>query len=147
MTNASKLHFVYNVDATPVSLMMDFIHRIVDPATYPCRLCDLTYGRLIKKKSWRDFVATLPVPSEFHLRAGFRRAHPGLADEDLPAVFVERADGAVEVLISAAELREIETLTGLERLVRLRAARAAKPKSTAKTARARAPVKKKKAKR
>jgi len=49
------LHFVYNVDATPGALLRDFVHRIVDPATYPCRLCDLTYGRLLKKVEWSRF--------------------------------------------------------------------------------------------
>ena len=38
---------------------MDFIHRLVSPETYPCRLCDLTYGRVLKKAGWRRFVASL----------------------------------------------------------------------------------------
>src|SRR5262245_41510359 len=70
MTSRPKLHFVYNVDATPIALVLDFVHRLLEPETYPCRLCDLTYGRFVKKVSWSRFVATLPVDSRFHLRGG-----------------------------------------------------------------------------
>ncbi len=122
MTEKPKLHFVYNVDATPVALLLDFVHRILDPATYPCRLCDLTYGRFIKKASWSRFVAELPVDARFHLRAGFRRAFPDQATERLPAVFVERRSGDIRVLISAKELDGLRDLESLQSLVERRVA-------------------------
>jgi hypothetical protein len=117
MTSKPKLHFVYNVDATPVALLLDFVHRILDPATYPCRLCDLTYGRFIKKASWSRFVAELPVDARFHLRAGFRRAFPDQALERLPAVFVERRSGETRLLISAKEVAGVRDLETLQTLV------------------------------
>jgi len=122
MTKKPKLHFVYNVDATPVALFLDFVHRILDPATYPCRLCDLTYGRFVKKASWSRFVAELPVEARFHLRAGFRRAFPDQAKERLPAVFVERRSGETRVLISAKELAAVRDLESLQSLVERRVA-------------------------
>ena len=122
MTIKPTLHFVYNVDATPVALVLDFVHRLVEPETYPCRLCDLTYGRFVKKLSWSRFVATLPVDARFHLRAGFRRTFAACADEPLPAVFVERGSGEVRVLISAKELQRVKDLESLEALVERRVA-------------------------
>lgn len=122
MRQKPKLHFVYNVDATPLALLLDFVHRILDPATYPCRLCDLTYGRFIKKASWSRFVAELPVDARFHLRAGFRRAFPDQAVERLPAVFVERRSGETRVLISAKDLDGVRDLEGLQSLVERRVA-------------------------
>jgi hypothetical protein len=122
MTQKPKLHFVYNVDATPVALLLDFVHRIIDPATYPCRLCDLTYGRFIKKASWSRFVAELPVEARFHLRAGFRRAFPDQNVERLPAVFVERRSDETRVLISAKELDGVRDLESLQSLVARRVA-------------------------
>jgi hypothetical protein len=121
-TNRPKLHFVYNVDATPVALVLDFVHRLLDPETYPCRLCDLTYGRFVKKLSWSRFVATLPIDARFHLRGGFRRAFPEHAEEPLPAAFVEQRSGQLRVLISARELQRVKDLAALEALVERRVA-------------------------
>src|SRR3954447_10369784 len=56
-----KLHFVYNVEATPQALIKDFVHRLTEPETYPCRLCDITYGRFVKKPGWQLFLWSLPV--------------------------------------------------------------------------------------
>lgn len=120
MTTRPTLHFVYNVDATPVALLLDFIHRLLDPETYPCRLCDLTYGRFVKKASWSRFVSGLPVDARFQLRAGFRRQFPEQADEPLPAVFVETAPGDTRILISAKELTRLRDLESLEALVKQR---------------------------
>jgi len=122
MTSRPTLHFVYNVDATPVALLVDFVHRLLDPETYPCRLCDLTYDRFIKKASWSRFVSGLPVDARFHLRAGFRRQFPEQAREPLPAVFVENRAGEARILISAKELAQLTDLESLEALVTQRVA-------------------------
>src|SRR5258705_13869811 len=117
MKPTATLHFVYNVDAAPGALLRDFIHRIVDPATYPCRLCDLTYGRFLKRAEWSRFVAALPTRARFHLRGGFRARFPGHADESVPAVFVEESPGKLRTLISADELRRVADLEALEMLL------------------------------
>lgn len=117
MSSRPTLHFVYNVDATPSALLRDFVHRLVDPATYPCRLCDLTYGRLIKKAEWSRFVAELPVRARFHLRGGFWQRFPEYRNEPLPAVFVEEPPGVLRILISAEELRGVADLEALETLL------------------------------
>jgi hypothetical protein len=111
------LHFVYNVDGTPAALARDFIHRIRDPESYPCRLCDVTYGRFLKKAEWSRFVAGLSIRSRFHMRNGFRRRHPRHASEPLPAVFVETASGELRILISAEELGAVADSAELEQLV------------------------------
>ncbi len=115
--SGGKLHFVYNVDATPLALAKDFVHRLIAPETYPCKLCDVTYGRFIKKAEWRAFVRTLPIPSEFHLRGAFRRRFPALRNLPLPAVFLERPAGALRELIPARELAGVEDLEALESLL------------------------------
>ena len=122
MRPAATLHFVYNVDATPGALLRDFVHRIVDPATYPCRLCDLTYGRFLKKAEWSRFVAELPTRARFHLRGGFRARFPAYANEPVPAVFVEESPGKLRTLISADELRGVADLEALEMLLAHRVA-------------------------
>ncbi len=111
------LHFVYNVDGTPAALARDFVHRLRDPQSYPCRLCDLTYGRFLKDAEWSRFVAGLPVRARFHLRNAFQRRHPRCAGEPLPAVFVETVPGELRVLIPSAELRAVSDRAELEQLV------------------------------
>lgn len=113
----ATLHFVYNVDATPSALLRDFVHRLVDPATYPCRLCDLTYGRFIKKAEWSRFVAGLPVRARFYLRGSFWQRFPEYRHEPLPAVFVEESPGVLRTLISADDLRGVADLEALETLL------------------------------
>lgn len=116
----AKLHFVYNVDATPQAVIKDFVHREMDPETYPCRLCDLTYGRFVKKPGWKKFLASLPVPSDFHMRNVFVRKYPSLKDQPWPAVLAENEDGSFQVLISSEDFVLIATLDALEAVVRER---------------------------
>ena len=113
----TTLHFVYNVDATPSALLRDFVHRLVAPESYPCRLCDLTYGRFLKKAQWSRFVADLPTRARFHLRGAFGRRFPEYAREPVPAVFVEESPGKLRTLISAKELQGIDDLAALETLL------------------------------
>lgn len=114
------LHFIYNVDATPVALVKDFVHRLVDPATYPCRLCDLTYGRFVKKPGWQLFLWSLPVKSAFYTRTGFLRKFPGSIHREFPAVLAEKHSGQFTVFISSNELASIPSLEALESEVRSR---------------------------
>ena len=117
MSTNATLHFVYNVDATPSALLRDFIHRLVDPESYPCRLCDVTYGRVVKKAEWSRFVASLPTEARFHLRGSFRRRFPEQRQEPAPAVFVEESPGKLRILISAKELQGVPDLEALETLL------------------------------
>lgn len=117
MSTKATLHFVYNVDATPSALLRDFIHRLVDPESYPCRLCDVTYGRVLKKAEWSRFVAGLPTQARFHLRGSFRRRFPEQRQEPAPAVFVEESPGKLRILISAKELQGVADLEALETLL------------------------------
>jgi hypothetical protein len=108
---------VYNVDATPSALLRDFIHRLADPESYPCRLCDVTYGRFLKKAEWSRFVDGLPTRARFHLRGSFRRRFPEQRQEPAPAVFVEESPGKLRTLISAKELQGVADLEALETLL------------------------------
>ena len=117
MSTKATLHFVYNVDATPSALLRDFIQRLADPASYPCRLCDVTYGRFLKKAEWSRFVATLPTRARFHMRGSFRRRFPDHRQEPAPAVFIEESPGKLRTLISAKELQDVADLEALETLL------------------------------
>lgn len=110
------LHFVYNADGTPSAILRDFIHRLRSPETYPCRLCDLTYGRFIKRGDWQRFTDSLGIACSFHLRNVCLRRHPEFAGARFPAVYLER-DGNLTEFISAEAIEAVTTLDALKELV------------------------------
>jgi hypothetical protein len=117
MATDRTLHFVYNVDGTPLALAMDFVHRITSPETYPCKLCDVTYGRFLKKGEWRRFLEGLPLRTAFHLRNTFYRRFPEHARTPLPAVFLQNPDGKLIPLIRADALNAVTDLQELQELL------------------------------
>lgn len=110
------LRFVYAVDGGLVATVKDYLHKIIAPGTYPCRLCALTYGNLGEDRSWACFVKNLPIAAEFVHRDEFHAAHPGAAHQ-LPVLLLDRG-GKNEVLASAAEINACTTTDGLIALVK-----------------------------
>ncbi|WP_164156876.1 hypothetical protein [Sandarakinorhabdus rubra] len=114
-----RLVLVYNAQAGIVAGVMDSIHKLVSPATYPCQLCAVTYGLATMKREWRAFLDGLGLDLVFHHRPDFRAAFPAAADWPLPLVAVEEG-GRLDVLISAADFAAIPDLSTLIELVRER---------------------------
>ena len=117
MARQPQILFVYNVDLTPFALLSDFVHRIVSPETYPCRLCDLTYDRFTMKREWKGFVASLPADCGFELRDRFQRKYPAYAEVPLPAVFRRNGRGKLGTLLSAEDINGANSLEALRQLV------------------------------
>lgn len=114
MSGPEALTFVYNADGGLLAGARDVAHKVFRPSTYPCRLCDLTYGAAGKKRSRKEYLEALAIPSSFLHRDEFRREHPEHAATPLPAVFGRRPDGKLDVVISADELRDTESLDALQ---------------------------------
>ena len=110
--DTARLLIVYNADAGPVAALIDLLHKIVSPATYPCALCAVTYGPVAMKAAWRDYLATLPLAVAFFHRPDFHAAYPALADAPLP--LIARDDrGEVAVLLDAAALARLTSVDAL----------------------------------
>jgi hypothetical protein len=114
-----RLIFVYAVDGGLTTTLRDYVHKLIAPRSYPCRLCGLTYGPLGESRAWSGFRETLPVSTEFLHRDEFRRAYP-LAQYPLPAVLIARATGGPELFISADEIDRCANTPALVSLVRER---------------------------
>lgn len=113
-----KLVFVYNVDASPLALLRD-LHQGITTGSTDCNLCDLTYGRMMKKPEWVRFIKQLPVATEFRMRSTFQRSHPEFAEHRFPSVFwVE--DGVPVEILGATELDRAQDLEALRGLVHAR---------------------------
>lgn len=113
---AEQLLFVYNVDASPVGLLRDLWSGLTTGTT-DCHLCDLTFGRLLKDRSWARFVEELPYDVDFQLRSTFRREHPDLRVDAFPAAFLVGAAGTPEQVLTAHEVNAAGDLDALRALV------------------------------
>ena len=100
--SGARLVLVYNAEAGIVAGLMDSIHKLVSPATYPCSLCAVTYGAVAMHARWRDFLRTLPYPTEFYHRPDFRAAFPAAADTPLPLIALAHSDRIVPLLDAVA---------------------------------------------
>jgi len=111
-----RLVIVYNANAGIAAGVMDSVHKIVSPSTYPCQLCAVTYGLTSMRRDWRVFLDGLGMELVFHHRPDFRAAFPQAAEWPLPLVAVEEG-GRLRELVSAADFAGIPDLPSLVQVV------------------------------
>ena len=114
-----RLVIVYNAEAGLAAGVMDSLHKLVSPGTYPCQLCAVTYGLATMKREWRTFLDGLGMELLFHHRPDFRAAFPQAADWPLPLIAVETG-GVLRPLVGAAELTQAVDLRALMTMVQAR---------------------------
>lgn len=114
-----QLLFVYNASPGLGHALLDSLHKVVSPATYPCKLCGLTYGLTSMRPEWKQFLRTLPLPVRFLYRDELPAQYPALVGQPLSAVFTEDEAGQVAPLITATEMQPLD-LSGLMALLRQR---------------------------
>lgn len=112
----SKLIFVYNADAGYFNMVADIAHKIFSPATYPCSLCDLTYGVFKIRPEWDEFVKNSPLPFEFLHKDEFQQAYPDWKNTPLPVILRANTE-PTEILISDKELNSMSSVAALRELV------------------------------
>lgn len=116
-----RLVIVYNANAGILAGVMDSVHKIVSPSTYPCQLCGITYGLTSMKREWRAFLDGLGMPVVFHHRPDFRTAYPQAGDWPLPLIAIEQG-GDLRVLVKAADFAGIPDVPALIRVLQGRLA-------------------------
>jgi hypothetical protein len=113
-----RLLFVYGNDSGAVNGFIHWVHKIVSPATYGCRLCALTYGHLGQRAAWAQALSTLGMASEF-LHRDEAIARYGQGQPPFPAVFVVEPRGLTQLI----NKQEIESCGDLDALIALLLAR------------------------
>lgn len=108
-----KVLFVYNADKGVFSLVADAAHKTFSPSTYKCSLCALTYGHVMMKKDWKDFIKGLPESIEpvFMYKNQFEKQFSSV-QASFPLIAVQEGDSA-RIIVSAEELGSIEKLDDL----------------------------------
>lgn len=109
-----KLLFVYNANSDKISVALDFVHKIISPATYACQLCAITYGNFGIKKEWEDFIKGLPLETEFLHKDEFQKKHPNISI-DFPVVYVVN-NNDMELYISAKDMQEMNLKTLMDKV-------------------------------
>ena len=112
---SKKIVFVYNANSGILNMAADYIHKIVSPSTYNCRLCGLTYDNTGMKNTWKEFIAGLKYHSVFLHRDEFLDTYGEIRD-DLPCAYLEIA-GKLDLFITADEVNSCSTLEDLMELV------------------------------
>ena len=115
-----RLLFVYGNDSGAVNGLIHFVHKVVSPSTYDCRLCGLTYGPLGQRAAWSQALSTLGMPTEF-LHRDEAIARYGREQPPFPAVFAVEAHGLTQ-LIGKTEIESCRDLDALITLLRARTA-------------------------
>lgn len=87
-----KLLFVYNADSGLFNALTDIAHKLISPETYQCNLCNLTHGYFAARDEWIHFLQDLDAEIRFLHRDEYIKQY-GQPDAELPAIFVESADG------------------------------------------------------
>lgn len=112
-----KLIFIYNANSGKLNAYIDSLHKIFSPKTYPCSLCDITYGIFREKEIWKRFRA---VPSgrqesknidmEFLHIDEFEKAYKSkwLQKFDYPVVLTTENQN-LEIFISKEELNGMQS--------------------------------------
>ncbi len=109
-----KLIFVYNADSGFKNLMIDAAHKIFSPKTYPCKLCDLIYGKFGERKAWKRFRNETEAQMKFLHADEFKALYKSKfrPSFDLPVILIEE-QYELEVLLSAKSLEEINDVDQL----------------------------------
>ncbi|WP_245526227.1 hypothetical protein [Methanohalophilus mahii] len=112
----SSIVFVYNADSGLLNEMKDYVHKIVSPASYGCKLCAITYGSTGMKDEWKVFIEQLGIPVRFLHRDEFVENY-GNIEASFPCGYIE-TENDLELFISTEEMNKLNNLKELKILVR-----------------------------
>lgn len=98
------LIFVYNANSGKWNGYLDMMHKVFSPKTYPCHLCDITYGIFTIRDSWKDFIEELKIPLRFLHKDEWEQEFN--LNEPLPAIF-KQDDTGLRVWISRSEMESM----------------------------------------
>jgi len=110
-----RLIFVYNAKAGLFNQIADYVHKIVSPQTYECNLCQITFGNIGMKEKWKEFIASLPIKSDF-LHKDELEAQYSISPA-LPVILMVDDNQKPAELITASEINKVRALEELMILV------------------------------
>jgi hypothetical protein len=116
--NKQTLYIVYNANGGLMNGVKDSLHKLIQPHSYPCKLCELTHGYLSARKEWKDFLLVLKDE-----RIGVEILHKDELSnypfdfDDLPGIYTLK-EGSLSKLMGKKELARIDSIESLIRKLR-----------------------------
>jgi len=113
-----ELLFIYNADSGKLNALFDIGHKIVNPESYSCNLCNLTHGTFAERKEWKRFRESTSLDlvflhrDEFEMRFGQTFSYP---------IVLKKEESGLEVFVSTEELNSASDPTKLIELITERA--------------------------
>jgi hypothetical protein len=107
--NKSTLLFVYNANSGLVNKLIDFTHKSIKPSTYPCSLCQLTYGIFKVDPKWTAFIKGLAYEVKF-----LYENEIDSSNYNLPVILLEDSKSKTSVL---SDCKTLSSFNSLEELI------------------------------
>ncbi len=103
-----KLVFVYNANSGIKNGLLDIAHKIINPSTYECHLCELTFGTFTEKSLWKKFRQDHKIEMEFLHKDEFLKTY---ASKFMPAytfpVILELTAHDLDLFMGAKEMNAL----------------------------------------
>ena len=116
-----KLIFIYNANSGKLNGYLDSLHKVFSPKTYPCSLCDITYGVLKIKPEWQSFKENTDLDLEFyHLDEFKNKFGPEVFARYKYPLILEESKRTLREFISKGELDKLKSEKELIRLINLK---------------------------
>lgn len=112
----TRLVFVYNADSGLFNTVSDIAHKILSPNTYSCQLCALTHGYFSVREEWVGFLEELDADCEFLHRDELIEKYQ-LDDLDLPAIYVRKETGGLEIFADKKTIEACNDLVALKQML------------------------------
>ena len=106
-----QLIFIYNAKSGFTHGIMDLIRKSASPKTYPCKLCQMTFSGATMNKIWKNYVASLNIPSTFLHRNEFEQTYPNIKTK-YPAVLL-KSNKSLKIVLSAEDFAKLKDLSDL----------------------------------
>jgi len=105
-----KVIFVYNANSGSRNAIMDSMHKVFSPATYNCKLCDITYGVVSENRTWKKFRQNSEHKMVFLHKDEFAKQYASKFGYkfEFPIILIE-GDKGLEVLVTAEQMSELKT--------------------------------------
>ena len=118
-----KLIVVYNANSGTMNAVLDSMHKVFSPSTYNCNLCDITFGLVGEKGSWRDFRESFAVEMEFLHKDEYEKGYGSKFGYkfDYPIVLCV-VEEELQVLVNTSELNQLENAEELIKIIEERVA-------------------------
>ncbi|MBZ9651929.1 GTPase [Psychroflexus montanilacus] len=109
MVRNKSLIFVYNANAGFSNALLDSAHKVLNPNTYECKLCELTFGVISENKKWKAFRKQSDMEMIFLHKDEYQKKFKSKFEKlyDLPVVLFQD-NYELSLVIGKDELNQIE---------------------------------------